>query len=55
MTKITVTEERYFPTLSILAQPGDEVDVPDEAFPAPVVESTTKTKKDVTADGNPPQ
>lgn len=57
MSKVTVTEERYFPTLGILAQPGDEVDVPDEAFPAPVLDSApAKVKKEVVVnDGSAPQ
>lgn len=55
MSKITVTDERWFPTLGVLAKPGDEIDVPEEAFPAAVVESApAKTKKDVN-DGSAPQ
>lgn len=41
--KIKVEDERVFPTLGIVAQAGDEVDVPDDA---PVVESK-KAKKAV--------
>lgn len=44
--KIKVEDERYFPTLGILAQPGDEVDVPDSAFDreAPVVAAPSNVK-----------
>lgn len=41
--KIKVTEDRVFPTLGIIAQAGDEVDVPEDA---PAVESK-KAKKAV--------
>ena len=39
--KIKIEDERVFPTLGIIAQAGDEVDVPEDA---PTVESK-KAKK----------
>lgn len=56
MTKIKVEDDRYFPTLGITAVAGDEVEVPEEAFPAAVVDSPqSKSKKEVIADGTTPQ
>lgn len=49
MTKINVTDERYFPTLGVSAHPGDVVD--DETG----VVTPAKTKKDVVNDGSAPQ
>jgi len=45
--KITVTDERVFPTLGIIAQPGDTVEVPD----TDVVVSKKTNAKEVIADG----
>jgi len=39
--KITVEDERVFPTLGIVAQAGDEVDLPADV----VVVQSSKTKK----------
>lgn len=39
--KITVEDERVFPTLGIIAQAGDEVRLPEEV----VVIESSKTKK----------
>lgn len=53
--KIKLTEDRVFPTLGIIAVAGDEVDVPEEAFPAAVVVSPKKSApvaKDVNDDGS---
>ena len=47
--KITVTEERVFPTLGIIAQAGDTVEVPDDVV---VVSSQKRNVKDVIADGS---
>ena len=41
--KITVDDERVFPTLGIVAQAGDEVDVPEES----AVVDSKKAKKAV--------
>lgn len=49
MTKINVSDERYFPTLGVLARAGDVVD--DETG----VVTSAKTKKDVSSDGSAPQ
>jgi len=46
--KIKVTEERVFPTLGIVAQAGDTVEVPD----SDVVVSKKTNAKDVIADGS---
>lgn len=57
--KIKVEDERYFPTLGVVAKPGDEVDVPVEAFPAKTVVDSkpSKTAKDETVvnNGSAPQ
>ena len=37
--KIEVVDERVFPTLGLVANAGDSVDVPDDSTPAPQVES----------------
>lgn len=56
--KITVDEERVFPTLGLVVKPGDSVEVPDEAFPgeqapAPVVTSKKKiVEETVVNDGS---
>lgn len=42
--KITVTEERVFPTLGIIAQSGDVVDVPDEDAVVSKSAKPSKTK-----------
>jgi hypothetical protein len=55
--KIKLTEDRVFPTLGIVAVAGDEVEVPEEAFPAPVVASPRKSApaaKEVNDDGSAP-
>jgi hypothetical protein len=55
--KIQVTDYRVFPTLGILAEPGDEVEVPDDAFAPVVVTSTKKSApaaKEVNDDGSAP-
>lgn len=49
MTKINVSDERYFPTLGVVARPGDVVDDETGAVTA------AKTKKDVNDDGSAPQ
>lgn len=48
--KITVENETYFPTLGILAQKGDEVDIPEgDAFaPRSVTGNMTNKKKSET-------
>ena len=46
--KITVTEEHVFPTLGIIAQAGDTVELPDDVV---VVSSKKLNAKDVIADG----
>jgi hypothetical protein len=63
--KIKLTEERYFPTLGILAQAGDEVDVPENVTePAPIAATTNEVKsgagktaknETVVNDGSTPQ
>lgn len=64
--KIVVTDERTFPTLGVVALPGDEVEVPDNDAldPLPVAKSSkasvvksasTDTPKDVTDNGSAPQ
>jgi hypothetical protein len=64
--KIRVEDERYFPTLGILAKPGDEVEIPDVDFNlqppvvAPVIDVKSiavKTAKNemVVNDGSTPQ
>jgi hypothetical protein len=64
--KIKVEDERYFPTLGILAKPGDEVEIPDIDFnlqPSVIVPDigvksvAVKTAKNesVVNDGSTPQ
>lgn len=64
--KIKVEDERYFPTLGILAKPGDEVEIPDVDFNlqppvvTPVIDVKSiavKTAKNemVVNDGSTPQ
>lgn len=64
--KIVVSDERTFPTLGVIALPGDEVEVPDNDAldPLPVVKpgktsvvksAATDTPKDVTDNGSAPQ
>ncbi len=64
--KIKVEDERYFPTLGILAKPGDEVEIPevDYNLQAPVVapvidvkSNAVKSAKNETVvnDGSTPQ
>lgn len=54
--KIKVVDERYFPTLGILAAPGDEVDIPDEGVAVDSKPSkTVKNETVVSADGSAAQ
>lgn len=57
--KITVTDERVFPTLGITAAAGDEVDVPDDVPTAPeaptVIASRKKPATKELSDGPAPQ
>lgn len=55
--KILVVDERYFPTLGIMARPGDEVEVPADAFASPknVDSKPSKAAKDEVNDGSTPQ
>lgn len=44
--KITVENETYFPTLGILAQAGDAVEIPDgDAFALPVSTGSVASRK----------
>jgi hypothetical protein len=58
--KIKVDDDRYFPTLGVWGNAGDEIEVPEEAFPSKgVVDSkllkTAKNESVVTDDGSTPQ
>lgn len=64
--KIKVEDERYFPTLGILAKPGDEVEIPDVDYnlqatvAVPVIDVKSNAGKSaknemVVNDGSTPQ
>lgn len=56
--KITVHDERVFPTLGVLAAPGDEIELPDDTQAEQaggVLPSPKKQSKKEMSDGSAPQ